>query len=396
MREHEPIHEYAEAKEKLTELMKPRPTVIGLEGGPCGGKTTLAERLKNLDSDRPIVVLPEAASQHIAKLQEQGISVGELAENDRDGYLAFQADILRTINENIDKATEAYSGTDAIIIADRCDIGAYLAPEEYRQILDNLGMDMPPMLSKIDQIHYLPSVARQAPKKYDELMATNSARYETLEQAQATCQANLAAVARHPELHVAWGNELEKFDEKMDSLIQNIINPENETEYAFEWNNAADVIKRARNLGNFLSSQQIEQSYHQLDGQEFRLRKTVTEHGEELYSFTVKQGDGHERHELQRRLTEEEYDLLAKTPRESRMLRKTRYEFLKRNLLAHAPLVKHSADFYHDPDLLRWQVEVEVNDNHLDQNFLELFSRYEQDGIPGGITRIRAKDLAMR
>jgi putative protein kinase ArgK-like GTPase of G3E family len=39
--ENQPQHEL------LHKLMQPRPIVIGIEGGPCGGKTTLAEKLKH-------------------------------------------------------------------------------------------------------------------------------------------------------------------------------------------------------------------------------------------------------------------------------------------------------------------------------------------------------------
>lgn len=174
--------------------MAPRPTVIGLEGGPCSGKTTLstAIEMRAANVDRPVVVLPEAATEHIAQLAESRRTVAELAEHDRPAYLEFERGVLGTIIAGIERAKAAHAGTDAIIVADRVDIGAYVSPLEYRRLLNGFGLWRPPMHDLVDRLIFLPSVASEQPAQYHRLRDTNKARLETsAEEAAAVCAANL-------------------------------------------------------------------------------------------------------------------------------------------------------------------------------------------------------------
>lgn len=376
----------------LEHLLQPRPTVIGIEGGPCSGKTTLVERLQASTGDRPLVVLPEAATEHIAKLAERGLTVPELAMNDRPGFLTFERDVLETIIDNIEQAQAQHAGTDAIIVADRCDIGAYLTDDEYQDILASLGRPLPPMLDLVDQLYYLPSVAIESPEKYDQLKTTNAARYETCEQAQATCRANLAAVRRHPELHVAWGGD---FETKIDHLVQSILAPENETELALEYHDASAItrdIRSAQHHGRLLAHSRIGQSYHQLDDREFRLRQVTTDRGEVLHFFTIKTGQGLTRHELQRRLTTNEYELLHQMPQVGNTLHKSRYEFLARHMLDSRGMRKWTADHYDEPHLLRWQVEIDLRDGSDEELFP--WNIYRTGNRVARPTELRARQLA--
>lgn len=378
--------------ELFERLMAPQPTVIGIEGGPCSGKTTLVERLQATDSERPVIVLPEAATEHIIKLAERGLTVPELAANDREGFLAFEADVLQTIITNIEQAREQYAGTDAIIVADRCDIGAYLSDAEHQQLLHLLGRDMPPMLDLVDRLYYLPSVALEAPEKYDELKTNNDARYETLEQAQATCRANLAAVRRHPEIHVAWGGE---FEAKLDHLVSSIMQPEVETELALEYFSATSItadIRAAKRFGRFLSYSRIVQSFHEKDGHEFRLRQVTTDRGETLHFFTVKTGEGLTRRELQRHLTTGEYATLQQLPQVGNTLEKARYEFLQPHMLSSRGVRKWTADHYDAPHLMRWQVEMDLYDDSQDEIFP--WNIYNSGNAVARPTEVRARQLA--
>lgn len=343
--------------------MQPQPTVIGLEGGPCSGKTTLINRLQEEAAigERQLVVLEEAATPHIAKLQAHGIDPADLAEHDRPGWLAFEKDVMRTIHDAIAGARDRYAGTPAIIVADRCDIGAYLTPEEHRQLVAELGYDEPPVTSLVDQLYFLPTVAREDPERYKQVRATNGARYEDAEGAIATCQANLESVSTHPELHVAWGGE---FRQKIERLTRQILQPETEGEIKFGVPErlAEKRLQTAVQDGRALTMAQIQQSYHRLDGREFRLRAMVGKDARPHYFFTVKTGSGAFRQELQRNISASEYQLLAQAERIGNVLHKVRYSFLDPDVSLGRRL--WYADRYLQPDIAEWHLETDVHDRH--------------------------------
>jgi thymidylate kinase len=365
---YEQLHpqEYQEQQALLEQLCAPQPTVIGVEGGPCSGKTTLINRLSELatDQDRTVVLLPEAATPHIEKLTASGRSISELAVHDRPAYLAFEADVLRTIVDSIEEAKRLHANTNAIIVADRVDIGAYLSEAEYVAVLAMIGLDTIPMLGIVDQLYYLPTVARENSQRYEELKRTNPARYETSEEAVATCQANLAAVSRHPELHIGWTGPGQVFEDTIAHAVSMILSPEVEaevklTETAHGRGRVLDLVRTARNERTLISQNDIEQAYYELQEMTYRLRRLTTVHNETLHTFTIKSGEGITRSEVQRRITPEQFACLSAVPQVGALLRKTRYSFLhvddaERTRIMHA-------DWYND--VLRWDIETDVTDS---------------------------------
>lgn len=359
---------YQEQRELLEKLQRPQPTVVAIEGGPCSGKTTLVNRLvrESESGGRPVAVLPEAATRHITKLSEAGIDIGWLAQHDREGFLAFERDVLRTILEDVEAAKAAYAGTDTILVADRMDIGAYVSQYEYEQILAALGEEMPPIMRHADKVVYLPSVAQEAPELYEGLKSTNAARYESLEQAIGTCEANLWAVARHPELSVFWGG-FDTFEDKMAAASDAVLHPESEKEVKFRprpgSHNAAELVIASSDL---VASAYIDQSYHRMDGTVFRLRVTTTDRDEMVYSFTIKTGEGIERTELQRLISREEYETLRRCPQVGGTLTKERYTLLRNDSGAKDEAAGTQkrlwvADKYFDRRLEEWFLEADVH-----------------------------------
>lgn len=332
MNEHSPRHDYQPQTELLEHLLQPQPTVIGIEGGPCSGKTTLLNEVARqaVQMDRTVAVLPEAASEHIARLHAEGRNVGELAANNRPAYLAFQKDIMRTIVDNIREAQQQHAGTDAVIVADRADIGAYVTAAEHREIYGSIGLAKPPIHTLVDQLIFMPSVAcEEQPDLYGRLRLNNDARLEaTSDEAARVSNANLRAVRAHPELHVDWGGN---FEAKIRRLAALVLQPEIEGEIKFEADRCeADELLIRRNAASWLSQKDITQSYHRVDGQAFRLRESYEVHKEDYgdFFFTVKTGEGAFRREIQRRLTQSEYILLKATPREGNELHKRRFSVL--------------------------------------------------------------------
>lgn len=350
--------ERTEQQELINDLLQPQPTVIGIEGGPCGGKTTLQDYIHSMAGERPVYTLPEAASEHINALAERGINFGDLAQNNRPLFIDTEAKILRTIVDNIETAKQRYSGTPAIIVADRCDIGAYVRRDEHKGLLKSIGLTMPPMLSHVDQLHYLPSVARLNPALYDTLKSTNQARYESSSRAAVVCALNQAAVARHPEFHITYGGN---FNESMAKLAKKILEPESERELKVQ-PTQQDSVQRFLADSEHLEESDIEQSYHESDNYTFRLRKTVTSLGETLLSFTVKTGVGVERQELQRILEPDEFDLLRECKQLGKLIMKQRTTILKEDPLESDQKRLWAVDRYYDRRLPEWNLETDVAD----------------------------------
>lgn len=378
---------YYEQRETLRMLQKPQPVVIGIEGGPCSGKTTLVNRLLSADSKRNIVCLPEAATEHIMKRMDQGIDIAAIEQSDRGAWIELEKDVLGTIVRNINEAVDLYQGTDTIIIADRCDIGAYVTEEEYKRVLSELGLAMPPLLSHVDQLYFLPSVARVKPSLYERLKQNNPARLESLERAQSVCAANLEAVARHPELHLEWN---ENFEEVLDRIERSVLTPDVESEVKLmprSDHEFTDFLGR----GTVLSSSSIKQTYHRLDGTLFRLRETTTDRDETMYSFTLKSGNGIKRNELQRRIDQATYETLLHSPEVGEPLLKYRAHFLTHEGEGAKRL--WAVDRYLDRRIGEWTLETDVMDNLEAAEVVAAHIGFEQTSL-GAETL--AKNLGMK
>ena len=358
MSEHQSSPEYQPQREVLAELQRPHPTVIAIEGGPCSGKTTLMERLQASASERKVVFLPEAATEYIAALQTAGADIAQLPQNDRAGWLRLERDILGTIVGNIESARKTYAGTDTIIVTDRCDIGAYVTPEEHGQLLHELGLSMPPMLSQVDQLYFLPSLARIDAERYEEIRRSNPARVESASRAQKVCARNLESISRHPELHIVWGGE---FEETVQRLTSVVLHPELESEIKLQPLRDGEPMARFLRGSHEVARSAIMQTYHELDGATFRLREIMTEQGEKLRYFTTKTGEGVHRREVQRQVDERTYELLSACPRVGAPLLKERALVLRDE-----PGGKKRAwacDRYVDRRINEWNIETDVHDD---------------------------------
>lgn len=355
--------------ELLSRLVQPAPTVIALEGGPCSGKTTLMGELaaRAVGLGRPVELIPEAATEYINRYHDQGLEIADMALNDRPAFLEFQSTVLGAIVRSIEQAKLAHSGTDAVIVADRAEVASYVTPAEYSQVLHGLGLTEPPIHKLADKLVFLPSVACERPELYAQLAGTNAARYETsAEEAARVSDANLLAVRSHPELEIGWGGD---FGRKIGRLVLALTEPEREGEVKQA---APDSVARlfvgaAERRGDLLNIMDITQSYHRLNSHEFRLRFTATG-GVKHYHFTIKTGYGAVRHELQRSLTETEFELLKHSEQIGKTLVKQRHVVLdgpemdgRRRLWF--------ADHYSSPELGDWHFETDV-DNEIEADEL--------------------------
>jgi predicted ATPase len=178
----------------------PSPEIVVVSGGPCGGKTTLIEELPTLAAaaGRDLAVMPEIASQLIT----EGVDFGDLAQNNRPAYLEAQRCIIARELDFIANAHHAYAGSNTLVIMDRGinDTFAYMTPDEAVQLASEYDKVPHDFYELVDRVVYMPSIAVRDPRAYEQLKATNTARYETAQQAAATCLRTVAQWAGHPEL----------------------------------------------------------------------------------------------------------------------------------------------------------------------------------------------------
>ncbi|MFO0882508.1 MAG: AAA family ATPase [Candidatus Saccharimonadales bacterium] len=351
----------AEPAEMLKELNGAQPTVIGVEGGPCGGKTTLINSIVESAylANRNVVVLDEVATKHITKLTEQGIDFFDMLQNNRQAFLEVEVAILGDIISTIEQAKQTYAGTNTIIIADRASIKAYVSAEEHNWILEQLGRVQAPHLDLVDTMVFLPSVARENAELYEQLKATNDARYEPASVAQAVCEANFDAIKDHPELHVFWGGT---FTDKIREATEIITHPEREIEPKFMPTNTAafeSYLESIVGTDDFITTTYIEQSYHVVDDVEARLRKVTTLAGESVYFCSFKEPvSPTEKTERRHTITEKEYELLTAAPSIG-AVQKLRHSFFVTDPTTGKRLV-WVADEYQKETGRFWNIEVEL------------------------------------
>jgi len=151
---------------------------IALTGGPCAGKTTalreiwLFLRKKGYN----VVIVPETATELI----NGGITPSEI------GQITFQKNLLelQIKKEEIFTKSCEQLNKDVVVVFDRgvLDGKAYLADEEYEQILDELNLDENELINFYDAVIFLDSAAMSNDNIYS--TSNNPARNETAKEAR--------------------------------------------------------------------------------------------------------------------------------------------------------------------------------------------------------------------
>ena len=151
---------------------------IALTGGPCAGKTTalreiwLFLRKKGYN----VVIVPETATELI----NGGITPSEI------GQITFQKNLLelQIKKEEIFTKSCEQLNKDVVVVFDRgvLDGKAYLADEEYEQILDELNLDENELINFYDAVIFLDSAAMSNDNMYS--TSNNPARNETAKEAR--------------------------------------------------------------------------------------------------------------------------------------------------------------------------------------------------------------------
>ena len=297
---------------------------IVLTGGPCGGKSTATEYIKEALHRLGYTVLyvNEAATELI----KGGIAPWTCGTH-KDFQRAVFA-IQRAKEKAVERAAVTMADKDKILMI--CDRGAldnkaYLEEGEYASFLDDIQMSEAELRDSYDGVFHLVSAAEGAEAFYT--TENNAARTETLEEARALDKRLLAAWVGHPHLRVI--DNSTDFQGKMERLIQEITallgeNRPYEIERKFlieypdiSWLEAQGNCRRVEIVQTYLTSP---------EGEEIRVRQR-SEGEHDMYFLTVKRKISEiKREETERRITADEYlKLLMQADATRKQIRKSRF-----------------------------------------------------------------------
>lgn len=173
-------------------------TTIVITGGPCGGKTSALEWLRETYSARGYTVLfvPETCTEMMA---------GGLFPWNCGGNVNFQKCLvgLQQFKEHtFRRAAQTMEAEHILIFCDRAafDNRAYMTDEEFQAVLEDLGAQEEALLRSYDAVFHLTSVACGDDFLYS--AATNVTRYEDKAGAARLDAATRRCWEAHPHFHV--------------------------------------------------------------------------------------------------------------------------------------------------------------------------------------------------
>ena len=303
---------------------------IVITGGPCGGKSTIMEKIEKTFSKMGYVIfiIPETATELIPNgVKPFGINEFNIVD--------FQKIVLKKqlAKEKLYKYIAELSGHDKVIILhDRgiLDGQAYVTPDEFNKVLQSENMSLEKARDRYDLVLHLVSAANGAEEFYT--CENNSARTETVEEAREKDKLTLNAWIGHPRLRVI--DNSTSFDKKIERALQELCVVCNETlpleiERKFLINLKETDFSKMKNHEKV----RIIQSY--LKSNNPNVERRIRQRGKDtdVYFYTEKEKISElERIEVENVITLEEYALLMKEIDCSyHQIAKTRHCFLYDN-----------------------------------------------------------------
>ena len=327
-------------------------TKIVITGGPCAGKTTAMNWIRNSFARKGYTVLfvPETATELISG----GVAPWTCGTNYE--YQVCQMALQRFKEETFQKAARTMPQEKILIVCDRAEFDnkAYMTEGEFVRILDKMGFTEEQMYAEYDAVFHLVTAANGAEEFYS--LANNAARYETVEQAIALDDTLIRCWSGHPHFSVI-GNNM-GFEEKMRTLITEISNFLGEKEPRATKRKFLIAYPDVQILENMENCHKVDvvRTYLKSEkNEEIRIRKRGAGdyYTYSLHAKTMAQNG--EPVETESQLTEDEYEVLLKqADPHMREIRKTRYCFTYNELY-------FELDLY---SLWRHQAIVEVETNN--------------------------------
>lgn len=185
-----------------------------ITGGPCGGKTTAINRIKEELNNKgfKVIIVPESATELISS----GINPFELEQGKFEAFV-----ISRAVNkEETTREAVKYFNKDTVIIYDRgiMDCKAYMPCDMFEKELKKYNLDENLVLERYDAVFHLVTTAIGAEEFYT--LSNNEARTETLEEASVLDEKTKEAWINHKNLKVI--DNSTDFEKKLDKLIKEI------------------------------------------------------------------------------------------------------------------------------------------------------------------------------
>ena len=193
---------------------------IAITGGPCAGKSTSMEKVKNIFSSKGYRVLCVPEVPTMVVVAGGMILMSKFNSQER---VRFQALLIRfqIYAEDYFTKLAEMSQQPAIVLCDRgtVDPAAYIPKEEFQAVLDEEGWTMVNLRDRrYDRVCFLSSAANGAEEFYT--LDNNVARSEGIEVAKALDKKTLDAWTGHPHLTIVPNVKGENFDGKVNRVVE--------------------------------------------------------------------------------------------------------------------------------------------------------------------------------
>lgn len=298
-------------------------TKIVVTGGPCAGKTSAMNRIKETFSQMGYTVLfvPETATELI----NGGVAPWSCASN--AGYQGIQFRLQMEKEKIFEQAAQIMNTDKVLIVCDRgvLDNKAYMSDDDFADILDSVGMNEIELRDNYDAVFHLVTAAKGAEEFYT--TANNSARTETIAEAIVLDEKLISAWTGHPHLRVV--DNSSDFEGKLNRLTAEIMSflgePEPlevERKFLIEYPDTSWL----ESLPNCQKVDIIQTYLNAKPDDETRVRQRGLD-GHYIYFETIKRKISDvKRVEIERRLSKDEYlTLLMDADTTKHQIRKTRY-----------------------------------------------------------------------
>ncbi len=192
-------------------------TKIVITGGPCAGKSSAMQRIKEetVKHGYTAIFVPETATELITG----GVAPWTCGTNAE--YQICQMKLQLAKEAVFESAARSMNTDKVLIVCDRgaMDNKAYMSDEEFRYALETIGENESELRDGYDAVFHLVSTAIGAGDYYT--VENNEARKETAEQAAYLDRKVLAAWDGHPYLRVI--DNSTDFSGKLDRLTTEIL-----------------------------------------------------------------------------------------------------------------------------------------------------------------------------
>lgn len=301
----------------------PNVTKIVITGGPCAGKSTAMQSIKDAFTKLGYAVL--FVSETATELITGGVAPWTLKSNAE--YQKLQLKLQLEKEKIYEKAALSIESDKVLIVCDRgaMDNKAYMDEIEFLSVLNAINTNEVELRDGYDAVFHLATAAKGAEKFYT--TANNSARTETPKEAIVLDDKLISVWTGHPHLRVI--DNSTDFEGKMQRLIKEISvslgEPEPleiERKFLIEYPNISYLERNP-----FCKRVEIIQTYLKTaNGDEIRVRQRGA-NGNYIYFRTVKRKISDiKREETETRISQAEYlKLLMDADTQKKQIRKTRY-----------------------------------------------------------------------